>query len=166
MGNRAALPSHGQGAAMKTTATSGGKARRDVRTRASVSWFGLLVAAALAAPSLSCSDSCTQPLSASGCPATYEAIGESVCTDCRAGTAPCPEVATCGSFLVFETGGGYGGGSCYYDVTTRTLVASHGYSDIKSFCEGSSFTFTSGVSVGNCGSIPASELAPYCPAAP
>ena len=150
---------------MKNTATAEGKAGRDVRIKASVSWFGLLVAAALAAPSFSCSDTCTQPLSASGCPATYDAIGESVCTDCRDGTGPCPEVATCGSFLVVETGG-YAGGSCYYDVTTRKLVASHGYSDIKSFCDGSSFTFTSGVSVGNCGSIPASELAPYCPAAP
>ena len=135
-------------------------------SRTPVSWIGLLIPIIFAMAPVACSDTCSVPLSASGCPATYEAIGFAACMSCGPSLAPCPMIGTCGEFLVYSSNGGYSGGTCYYDATTHKLVASRSFSDTNEFCDGSSFTIASGVSVGACQNPPASTLGPYCPATP
>jgi hypothetical protein len=128
--------------------------------------IGVAVLIMLSAAAPACfSNTCTRSLSESQCPPSYEAIGDRDCAACRAHTFACPKTAMCGSFAVYTLNGGYGGTTCYYDATTRALVADITTTDTNAFCDGESFKVGAGVSVGACENPGAtSTLEPYCPA--
>jgi hypothetical protein len=107
----------------------------------------LLVAATIT--TLGCSSSseqeCEVALDAlgAGCPATFDGTpaGLPAC-----GQGPVTYRASqCGDLISLDKLGGYFSSYCYYDATSHQLVGAMAQNDVPSYCDGTSFTATAGL---------------------
>ena len=93
---------------------------------------------------------CTRPLAevTSACPATYDLIGDRACAafSYDGGTS----TSSCGSFLIFALRGPFDTFVCYYDATSRALVAVSQCTDYSAYCGGADYCYWAGVPVGAC----------------
>ncbi len=88
---------------------------------------------------------CHGPLSEARCPATWQqAESEPYCS-------PAPGIVVtlghAGGYLVRNFGGGGGGNACFYDAVTFTLAGQWRWSDVASYCDGTSFDILYGDAV-------------------
>lgn len=83
------------------------------------------------------------------CPASYDAIESVACGRCLGACALF--AGSCGDFLVFVGGGLFDSSTCYYDATSRALVALDHCTDYNAYCGNTAFCFSAGVPVGACG---------------
>jgi hypothetical protein len=63
------------------------------------------------------------------------------------------QTGPCGSYLVIEVPDSESMNRCFYDATTRRLVAEHVCSDVNQYCEGLAWCTWQGPDVGSCYSV-------------
>jgi hypothetical protein len=92
---------------------------------------------------------CTEPLAdvAANCPPSYDAIASFACGHCPGCSL---SAGSCGEFLIFFGRFGFDTSLCYYDATSRALVALVHSTDYNAYCGGSAYVYSAGVPVGAC----------------
>jgi len=108
--------------------------------------LSLLAAACSSAATPPADGGCTETLSQTGCPATYEDAVSQCKAEDAAASFPNDQsrAGSCGSQLIYEQSTPFSPNYCAYDATSHQLVGALLQSDTAQFCGGSSMTVRAG----------------------